>query len=221
MNDVDFPVADVLDGIDAASEAGFESVKINTVVKRGVNDDQVEAMASRFRGDGRTLRFIEFMDVGGVEPLDVRRGCPERGTRPSHRSLVPRSSRSSRPTPARSPNAGAIGTAPARSDSSPASRQPFCRDCSRARLSPEGRLYTCLFAGQGTDLRRGCAPRRATTTWPGPSAPCGRDAPTAIRSCAARLRRRLRRRSKCPTSAVDDSALLRRNYRANLSRCES
>jgi len=152
MNDVDFPVAAVLDGIDAAVEAGFGSVKVNMVVKRGVNDDQIEPMARHFRATPHVLRFIEFMDVGAsnhwtsqevvasadvarridrlfpIEPIDAHY-VGEVAERWRYRD-----------------GQGEIGFISSVT-------QPFCGDCSRARISPEGRFYTCLFASGGTDLR--------------------------------------------------------------------
>ena len=129
MNDVDFPVARVLEGIDAAAAAGLP-VKVNAVVKRGVNDDGVVEMARRFRGTGHSLRFIEYMDVGAfpLEPVDsAYRG--EVAQRFRYRD-----------------GAGEIGVIASVT-------QPFCGDCTRARISAEGKLYTCLFAVRGTDLR--------------------------------------------------------------------
>jgi cyclic pyranopterin phosphate synthase len=152
MNDVDFPVADVLDGIAAATEAGFESIKVNMVVKRDVNDDQVDAMARHFKASGQTLRFIEFMDVGASNHWTSAEVIPSG-------ELVRRIDRISPIEPIEAAYAGEVaerwryrdGTGEVGFISSVS--QPFCSDCSRARVSPEGRLYTCLFATQGTDLR--------------------------------------------------------------------
>ena len=151
LNDVDFPVARVLAGIDAAHDAGLP-VKVNAVVKRGANDDQIVPMAAFFRERGHTLRFIEYMDVGhtngwrlddvvpateivatldrafGVEPVE-----------PAYRGEVARRYRYR-------DGAGEFGVIASVT-------QPFCGDCTRARLSAEGRLYTCLFAVRGHDLR--------------------------------------------------------------------
>jgi cyclic pyranopterin phosphate synthase len=156
LNDVDFPVSRVLEGIEAAAAAGLP-VKVNCVVKRGVNDGDVVPLADHFRRAGHTLRFIEYMDVGhtngwrlddvvpaaeivallddafGVEPLE-----------PSYRGEVARRYRYR-------DGAGEVGVIASVT-------QPFCSDCTRARLSAEGRLYTCLFALRGHDLR---APLRA------------------------------------------------------------
>jgi cyclic pyranopterin phosphate synthase len=152
MNDVDFPVADVLAGIDAARDAGFASVKVNMVVKRGVNDDQIVPMARHFRGSGHIVRFIEFMDVGAsngwrmddvvpsreiVERID--REFPLEQCEANYRGEVAERWRYA-------DGGGEVGVISSVT-------QPFCGDCSRARLSTEGRLYTCLFATSGHDLR--------------------------------------------------------------------
>jgi GTP 3',8-cyclase len=151
LNDVDFPVERVLEGIEAASAAGLP-VKVNAVIKRGANDDQIVPMAAFFREQGHTLRFIEFMDVGhtngwrlddvvsakeivealdgafGVEPVDAgyRGEVAKRWRYKDGRGEV-----------------GVIASV----------TQPFCGDCTRARLSAEGKLFTCLFAVRGHDLR--------------------------------------------------------------------
>jgi cyclic pyranopterin phosphate synthase len=147
LNDVDFPVGQVLEGV----AAGLP-VKVNAVVKRGVNDDQIVPMAAYFKKRGQTLRFIEFMDVGhtngwrlddvvparevvamldaafGVEPVD-----------PSYRGEVAQRWRYR-------DGSGEVGVIASVT-------QPFCGDCTRARLSAEGKLFTCLFAVRGSDLR--------------------------------------------------------------------
>jgi cyclic pyranopterin phosphate synthase len=151
LNDVDFPVDRVLEGIDAAAAAGLP-VKVNAVIKRGANDDQIVPMAKFFREQGHTLRFIEFMDVGhtngwrlddvvpaaeiidtldralGVEPVD-----------PGYRGEVAKRWRYK-------DGKGEVGVIASVT-------QPFCGDCTRARLSAEGKLFTCLFALRGHDLR--------------------------------------------------------------------
>lgn len=152
MNDMDFPVADVLAGIEAARAAGFAPIKINMVVKRGLNDHEILPLAAHFRGGPYIVRFIEFMDVGssngwrlddvvpsaeiigrldeafGVEPLEPRyRG--EVAQRWRYRD-----------------GEGEFGVISSVS-------QPFCAQCTRARISPEGKLFTCLFASHGHDLR--------------------------------------------------------------------
>jgi GTP 3',8-cyclase len=152
MNDVDFPVAKVLEGIDAAAAAGLAPVKINMVVKRGENEASILPMARRFHGSGHILRFIEYMDVGhtnGWRMDDVV----------SAREIVETISREM-PLEPLDPNytgevaerwryrdgGGEIGVIASVT-------QAFCRDCTRARISTEGKLYTCLFATSGHDLR--------------------------------------------------------------------
>jgi GTP 3',8-cyclase len=151
MNDVEFPVARVLEGIDAAVAAGLP-VKVNAVIKRGVNDGGVVDMARHFRGTGHALRFIEFMDVGTtngwrlddvvpaaeiVERIDAV--FPLEALDPAYRGEVAQRWRYR-------DGAGEIGVIASVT-------QPFCGDCTRARISAEGKLYTCLFAVRGTDLR--------------------------------------------------------------------
>jgi cyclic pyranopterin phosphate synthase len=152
MNDVEFPVARVLDGIDAAIAAGFGPIKINMVVKRGVNDADVLPMARRFRGPNHILRFIEYMDVGSTNGWRLQDVVPAA-------EIVRMISREMPLAPA-DPNyrgevagrynytdgAGEIGVIASVT-------QPFCRDCTRARLASEGLLYTCLFGTRGHDLR--------------------------------------------------------------------
>jgi cyclic pyranopterin phosphate synthase len=151
MNDVDFPVARVLAGIDAAAEARLP-VKVNVVVKRGLNEESVLDIARRFRGTGHTVRFIEFMDVGATNGwrLDdvvpaaeiVRRIGAEFPLEPvdaGYRGEVAQRYRYR-------DGAGEIGVVASVT-------QPFCGDCTRMRLSADGKLYTCLFAVRGHDLR--------------------------------------------------------------------
>jgi cyclic pyranopterin phosphate synthase len=151
LNDVDFPVARVLEGIVAARAAGLP-VKVNMVVKRGVNDADVVPMARYFREQGHTLRFIEYMDVGATNGwrLDdvvpaaeiVERISADRAlepVEPAYRGEVARRWRYT-------DGSGEIGVIASVT-------QPFCGDCTRARVSAEGRLYTCLFATKGHDLR--------------------------------------------------------------------
>ncbi len=152
MNDADFPVHRVLAGIDAARAAGFAPIKINMVVKRGVNDGDLVAMARHFRGPGFVLRFIEYMDVGNsngwrlddVVPAAeiIERLAAELPLDPlpaQYRGEVARRYR-------HRDGGGEVGVITSVT-------QPFCGDCSRARISAEGRLYTCLFASEGHDLR--------------------------------------------------------------------
>lgn len=152
MNDVGFPVARVLDGIDAAAQAGLQPVKVNMVVKRGVNDHCILEMAEHFRGRAVTLRFIEFMDVGATNAWRLRDVLPASEI---HRMIGARWPLE--PLPARHPGevatrfryrdgAGQIGLIASVT-------KPFCDSCSRARLSADGKLFTCLFASSGHDLR--------------------------------------------------------------------
>ena len=151
LNDVDFPVQRVLDGIDAAAAAGLP-IKVNAVVKRGVNDGgQLTALAERFRGTGHVLRFIEYMDVGHTNgwrlddvvsadeivaaigarwPLEALPGRPDE-TAVKYRYAD---------------GAGEVGVIASVT-------KPFCGGCSRARLSAQGELFTCLFGARGHDLR--------------------------------------------------------------------
>jgi len=151
LNDVDFPVERVLEGIQAAHDAGLP-VKVNAVVKRGANEDQIVPMAAFFRERGHTLRFIEYMDVGhtngwrldDVVPAAEIVGALDRafGVEPveaAYRGEVAKRYRYR-------DGSGEIGVISSVT-------QPFCGDCTRARLSAEGRLYTCLFAVRGHDLR--------------------------------------------------------------------
>jgi cyclic pyranopterin phosphate synthase len=151
MNDVDFPVQRVLEGVDAATAAGLP-VKINAVVKRGVNDHDVLGLAEHFRGSGHVLRFIEYMDVGstnGWQMADVV-SADEIVRRISERWPLEPVALDRPDSTARRwrylDGAGEIGVVASVT-------QPFCGGCSRARLSAEGRLYTCLFAARGHDLR--------------------------------------------------------------------
>jgi cyclic pyranopterin phosphate synthase len=152
MNDVDFPVTKVLDGIDAALAAGLAPVKVNVVVKRGLNEDGILPMARHFRGTGVVLRFIEYMDVGHTNGwrLDdvvpaaeivaaVDAELPLEPVEPAYRGEVANRWRYQ-------DGSGEIGVISSVT-------QPFCGDCTRARLSADGRIYTCLFAVQGHDLR--------------------------------------------------------------------
>ena len=151
MNDVDFPVQRVLEGINAAAGAGLP-VKINAVVKRGANDGDVLALAEHFRGSGYVLRFIEYMDVGSTNGwrLEDVVSAEEIVQRISERwALEPVTAERPDATARRwryVDGAGEIGVVASVTE-------PFCGGCSRARLSAEGRLYTCLFAARGHDLR--------------------------------------------------------------------
>jgi GTP 3',8-cyclase len=151
LNDVDFPVQKVLEGIDAAAAAGLR-VKVNAVVKRGANDDGIVALAEQFRGTGHTLRFIEYMDVGHTNGwrLDDVVSSDEivaaiAAVHPLEPVAADRPDETARRFRYRD-GAGEIGVIASVT-------KPFCGGCSRARLSAEGRLHTCLFALKGHDLR--------------------------------------------------------------------
>ena len=151
LNDVDFPVQRVLEGIDAAAAAGLP-VKVNAVVKRGVNDDGVLALAEHFRGSGHVLRFIEYMDVGSTNGWRLDDVVPAQeivaaidAVHPLEPVAASRPDETARRYRYRD-GQGEIGVIASVT-------QPFCGGCSRARLSAEGRLHTCLFALKGHDLR--------------------------------------------------------------------
>ena len=159
MNDVDFPVADVLAGIEAAHAAGLSHIKVNMVVKRGTNDHEILPMARHFRGTGTTLRFIEYMDVGATNGWRMDEVLPSAELIERLRvelPLVPLEPSSPGETAERwgyadasgqhDPGLGEVGVISSVT-------QAFCHDCNRARLSTEGKLYLCLFASQGYDLR--------------------------------------------------------------------
>ncbi len=152
MNDVDFPVADVLKGIEAAQKVGLAPIKINMVVKRGTNDAEILPMARHFRNSGVVLRFIEYMDVGATNGWRMDEVMPS--------AQVIKRINAEFPLTAIDPNylgetaerwrysdgTGEIGVISSVT-------QAFCSDCNRARLSTEGKLFLCLFASQGHDLR--------------------------------------------------------------------
>ena len=152
LNDVDFPVDRVLEGIDAATAAGLP-VKVNAVIKRGANEDQIVPMAKFFREQGHTLRFIEFMDVGHTNGWRLDDVVPAARDHRRCSTALSASSRSTR-VPRRGRETVALqGRDAARSGVIASVTQPFCGDCTRARLSAEGKLFTCLFAVRGHDLR--------------------------------------------------------------------
>ena len=159
MNDVDFPVADVLAGIEAAHAAGLSHIKVNMVVKRGTNDHEILPMARHFRGTGTTLRFIEYMDVGATNGWRMDEVLPSAELIERLRAelpLVQLDPSSPGETAERWGYANAQGQHdPALGEVGVISSvtQAFCHDCNRARLSTEGKLYLCLFASQGYDLR--------------------------------------------------------------------
>ena len=152
MNGIEFPVERVLDGIDAAIEAGLTPVKVNMVVRRGINESSVLPMATWARETGVILRYIEYMDVGhsngwrldevvpAAELIEMIAAVwPVEPAEPSYRGEVAGRWRYA-------DGGGEFGVISSVT-------QPFCRDCTRARISAEGRLYTCLFAVEGHDLR--------------------------------------------------------------------
>jgi cyclic pyranopterin phosphate synthase len=152
MNDVDFPVEKVLEGMEAAAEAGLTPIKVNMVVKRGLNESSILPMARFFREKGYILRFIEYMDVGhsnGWRMNDVVSAAeiiklidsemPLEAVTPNYQGEVAGRWRYK-------DGKGEIGVISSVT-------QAFCRDCNRARISAEGKLYTCLFAVKGHDFR--------------------------------------------------------------------
>ncbi len=152
MNDVDFPVSKVLEGIEAADRVGLNPIKINMVVKRGVNDGTAIEMARYFKGSGHILRFIEFMDVGRTNGWKMESVV-------SSRDLVEHINAVYPIEPVERNYVGEVAERWRYKDGSgevgfiSSVTQAFCNDCTRARLSAEGSLYTCLFATRGTDLR--------------------------------------------------------------------
>jgi GTP 3',8-cyclase len=152
MNDVGFPVTRVLDGIDAAAAVGLSPVKINMVVKRDANDNSIVPMADHFRHSGHILRFIEYMDVGTTNGWRLDDVVPATDIHHAINAKWPLE-----PLPANYPGevanryrykdgTGEIGLIASVT-------QPFCGSCTRARLSADGKLHTCLFANHGHDLR--------------------------------------------------------------------
>jgi cyclic pyranopterin phosphate synthase len=152
MNDVDFPVARVLEGMDAAEAAGLAPIKVNMVVKRGLNEQSILPMAHHFRGTGRILRFIEYMDVGSSNGWRLNDVV-------SAREIVATIDRELPLEPVEKNYPGEVAERWRYRDGSgeigviASVTQAFCADCTRARLSADGSLYTCLFATQGHDLR--------------------------------------------------------------------
>src|SRR5688572_6459054 len=152
MNDADFPVAKVIEGIDAAAAAGLDPVKINMVVKRGVNDGGIVAMAERWRGTGHIVRFIEFMDVGSTNAWRMDDVVPSA-------EVVRRISERWKLEPVGANYAGEVAERWRYVDGGgeigviSSVTQAFCASCNRLRLSTEGSLYTCLFAQSGHDLK--------------------------------------------------------------------
>jgi cyclic pyranopterin phosphate synthase len=152
MNDVDFPVARVLEGIEAAAAEGLTPVKINTVVKRGLNQASILPMARRFKGTGHIVRFIEFMDVGASNAWRLDEVVPSAEVLRIIDGELPLE-------PVKANYAGEVAERWRYRDGSgeigliSSVTHAFCASCTRARLSPEGKLYTCLFAARGEDFR--------------------------------------------------------------------
>ena len=152
MNDVDFPVADVLRGIEEAQAVGLAPIKVNMVVKRGTNDHEILPMARHFRHSGIVLRFIEYMDVGATNGWRMDEVLPSAQlieTLQRTHALQPIDPQTAGETAERwryVDGGGEIGVISSVT-------QAFCRDCNRARLSTEGKLFLCLFASAGHDLR--------------------------------------------------------------------
>ena len=152
MNDVDFPVSRVLEGMDAAEAAGLAPLKVNMVVKRGLNESSILPMARHFRGTGRILRFIEYMDVGSSNGWRLNDVV-------SAREIVATIDRELPLEPIEKNYPGEVAERWRYRDGSgeigviASVTQAFCADCTRARLSADGSLFTCLFATQGHDLR--------------------------------------------------------------------
>jgi cyclic pyranopterin phosphate synthase len=152
MTDSRVPVADILDGIDAALEAGLTPVKINCVIRRGVNEDQAAKLVNHFRGTGVIVRFIEFMDVGrtnGWSRGEVIQSKDLLAHLQTEFDLIPLEDVRTSDVAVRwghSDGTGEIGLISSVSE-------PFCGDCVRARISADGRLFTCLFASGGHDIR--------------------------------------------------------------------
>ena len=152
MNDVDFPVTDVLRGIEAAHKVGLAPIKINMVVKNGTNDQEILPMARHFRGTGAVLRFIEYMDVGASNGWRMDEMLPSSEVVARVNAEFPLQAKVANTlgeTAQRWTYADGLGEIGVISSVT----QAFCGDCNRARLSTEGKLFLCLFASQGHDLR--------------------------------------------------------------------
>ncbi len=153
INDADFPVARVLEGIEAAAAAGLRPVKVNSVIKRGLNEGQILPLARYFRGSGHILRFIEYMDVGnsnGWRMDDVVTAAEIRDTIAAEWPIQPLDPNYTGEVASRyryTDGSGEIGIVTSVTE-------PFCGTCTRARLSAKGELYTCLFGSEGHDCRR-------------------------------------------------------------------
>ena len=152
MNDVNFPVADVLDGITAAQEAGFENIKVNMVVKKGTNDHEIVAMAKHFKGSGVILRFIEFMDVGSSNGWNMEQVLPSKEVIARINEVFPLETIEANYSGEVAQRwryvdgSGEIGVISSVT-------QTFCHECTRARISTDGQMYLCLFANEGFDFK--------------------------------------------------------------------
>lgn len=152
MNDVDFPVEDVLDGIAAAQEVGFANIKVNMVVKKGTNDHEIIAMAKHFKGSGIILRFIEFMDVGSSNGWNMEQVLPSKEVIAQINAIFPLE-------PIDANYTGEVAQRWRYLDGSgevgliSSVTQAFCHECTRARISTDGQLYLCLFANEGFDFK--------------------------------------------------------------------
>ena len=152
MNDVDFPVARVLEGIDAAQAAGLGPIKINAVIKRGMNEHAIVPLARHFRDSGHIVRFIEYMDVGHTNGWRMEHVVPA--------AEIVAAIDDEFPLDPVDPNyTGEVAQRWRYRDNGheigviASVTQAFCRDCTRVRLATDGKLYTCLFADAGYDLR--------------------------------------------------------------------
>ena len=152
MNDVDFPVADVLDGILAAQEVGFENIKVNMVVKKGTNDHEILPMAKHFKNSGVILRFIEFMDVGSSNGWNMAEVLPSKEVIARIHEVFPLE-------PIQANYTGEVAQRWRYLDGSgeigviSSVTQTFCHECTRARISTDGQMYQCLFANHGFDFK--------------------------------------------------------------------
>ena len=197
MGDTDTPVAQVLEGIEAASRAGLAPVKVNAVVKRGVNEHAILDLARHFRGTGHIVRFIEYMDVGATNGWRMDDVVPAS-------EIVERIGREFPLEPAQPNYAGEVAERWRYRDGAgeigviASVTQAFCHDCTRMRLSTDGKLYTCLFANAGHDLRglvRG-----------------GADDATVARAISAVWRRRADRYSELRTAATPRERRVEMSY---------
>ncbi len=197
MGDTDTPVAQVLDGIEAASRAGLAPVKVNAVVRRGMNEHAILDLARHFRGTGHIVRFIEYMDVGATNGWRMDDVVPAA-------EIVERIGREFPLEPVDPNYAGEVAERWRYRDGAgeigviASVTQAFCRDCTRLRLSTDGKLYTCLFATEGHDLRallRG-----------------GADDATIARAAAAVWRGRADRYSELRTAATPRERRIEMSY---------